>query len=131
MDVFLQAVAGALIAVILCALLSTHRKDVSLLLSLAVCCMVLLVAANFLKPVMELMESLRQTGQLDSRLLQTILKAVGIGMIAEFASLICADAGNSALGRAVELLAAAVVLWLSIPLMNELLELVQKMAGAR
>lgn len=130
MNIFIQAVAGALIAVIFCALLSGQRKDITLLLSLAVCSMILLAAVNFLEPVVELMDTLREAGQLDPQLLQTILKAVAIGLIAELAALICSDGGNAALGRAVEILAGAVVLWLSIPLMKELLELVQKMAGA-
>lgn len=129
MNIFWQAVGGALIAVILCSLVSTQSRDISLLLSLAVCCLVLLAAVNFLKPVVELIKQLQEAGKLDSQLLQTIFKAVGIGLIAELASLICADAGNSALGRAVEVLAAAAVLWLSIPLMTSLLELVQEMAG--
>lgn len=100
-----------------------------MLLSLAVCTMVLLVAVNFLKPVVELIKLLQETAGLDHQLLETVLKAVGIGLIAELAGLLCSDAGNAALGRAVEMLATVAVLWLAIPLITQLLELVQKMAG--
>lgn len=129
MEFFWQAVAGVLIGVILCTLLSKSGKDIALLLSLFVCCMALMAAVYFLEPVVELIGTLREAGQLDSEMLRIVLKAVGIGIVGELASLICSDSGNSALGRAVEILAAAAVLWLSIPLISALLELVQEMAG--
>lgn len=129
MTAFLQAAAGVLIAVVLCAVLSRQGKEITLLLSLAVCCMVLLAAAAYLEPVVALIGTLKDAAQLDGDLFGVILKAVGIGLIAELASLICADSGNGALGRAIEILAAAVILWLSVPLMTALLELVQRLAG--
>lgn len=130
MAAFLQAVGGVLVAVILCAVLNRQGKDFTVLLSTAVCIMVLIAASAYLEPVMMLIETLIDTAQLDSDLFQTILKAVGIGLIGELASLICADSGNAALGKTVEILTAGVILWLSIPLMTALLELVQQMVGS-
>lgn len=119
-----------MIAVILCLSIASHSKDMTLLLSLAACVMVLIVAVNFLEPVVELVQTLETEGKLNSDLLERILKAVGVGVIGELASMICNDAGNSALGRVLEMLTASVILWLSIPLFQRLLELVQEMAGA-
>ena len=129
MTLFWQAVACALIAAVLCTVLSAQGKDMTLLLTLGAAAMVLLAAVRFLEPVVELAQTLRSAGELDPELLQTILKAVGLGLVVELASLICADAGNSALARAVEMVGAAAILWLSIPMMTTLLELVQQMAG--
>lgn len=129
MELFWQAMACALIAVILCTVLSSKGKDMTLLLTLTGCCMVLLAAVHFLEPVVEFVQTLRKIGQLDYDLMETILKAVGIGLIGELASMICADAGNSALARAVELAAASAILWLSIPLLTSLLDLIRQMAG--
>lgn len=129
MTAYLNAVAGVLIAAVLGVVLSRQGKDISLLLSLAVCCMVLLVAVRYLEPVMEFLDTLATLSNLDSDLMNTMLKVVGIGLIAELASLICADSGNSAMGKAVEFLAAGAVLWLSIPMMTTLLELIQQIVG--
>lgn len=129
MGSFLQVVAGVLVAVILCGALSRTGKDISMLLSIAVCCMVLVAAVRFLQPIVELIRTLFDSSQLDSQWYAIVLKTVAIGLISQFAGLICADAGNSAMGKAVELLATAAVLWLSIPLMEALLELVQTMMG--
>lgn len=129
MTAYLNAVAGVLIAAVLGVVLSRQGKDISLLLSLAVCCMVLLVAVRYLEPVMEFLDTLATLSNLDNDLMNTMLKVVGIGLIAELASLICADSGNSAMGKAVEFLAAGAVLWLSIPMMTTLLELIQQIVG--
>ena len=84
---------------------------------------------SYLEPVVDLIRSLKSVGDLDHELLQIMLKAVGIGLVAEISGLICADAGNSALGKSIQILASAVVLWLSILMLTALLELVQKILG--
>ena len=129
MDGFLQGVGIALIAVVLCCVLAGTRKDISMLLGLAACCMILFAGISYLKPVMELVGTLAQMTSLDATWIGVVLKTVGISLVAQFAGLICADAGNTALSKAVEILAAAAVLWLSIPMMQALLELVQEMTG--
>ena len=130
MSGYIQGVAGALIAVVLCCVLARSGKDITLLLSLAACSMILLTGISYLKPVMELVSTLAQVSSLDGQWLGAVLKTVGVGLIAQMAGLICADAGNSALAKAVEILAAAAVLWLSIPMVQALLELVQEMTGS-
>lgn len=129
MDGFFQAIACVLVAVVLYALLSRYGMDMTVLLSLAVCAMVLAAAIGYLKPVMELVETLQDMSQLDPSVLNIVLKTLGVGLTAQFCSLICSDAGNSALAKSVELLASAVIIWMSIPLITQLLELVSDMAG--
>lgn len=130
MDIFLKAAAGVLMAVIFILVLSKQGKDLGVLLIISVCCMVICAAVNFLQPVKELLTNLQTVGQLKSDTLTIILKAVGIGLITEVTCLICSDAGNAALGKTLEFLSSAVILWLSIPLLNELLELLDNILGA-
>lgn len=129
MDTYIQAVGLSLVAVVLCLLLGQYNKNMTLLLTLAACAMVFGVGVFFLEPVVELLTSLQEFIGLDSGYMQIILKAVGVGMIGELVALLCADAGNAALGKTVELLTAAAVLWLSVPLFTELLELIQRLMG--
>ena len=126
----IQGVAGALVAVVLCSALARSGKDINQLLSLAACCMILLTAIGYLKPVIDLVHTLGAMTALDDRWIGLVLKTVGIGLLSQIAGLICADAGNSALAKGVEILAAAAVLWLSIPMIQALLELVQEMTGS-
>lgn len=130
MDVFLKAAAGVLVAVILVLVLTKQGKDLSVLLIMAVCTMIVCAALSYIQPVKDLIIRLQTIGQLDSDTLSILLKAVGIGLIAEVTSLICSDAGNAAMGKTLQFLASAVILWLSIPLLNELLELLDTVLGA-
>ncbi len=124
-----QAVGAVLIAVILCTVLRRDAKETAVLLSVLVCGMVLLGAVSYLKPVIAFLNTLQSTVHVSSDLFQILLKAVGIGLISELVGLICNDCGNAAMGRAVEIMASAVILWLSLPLLTSLLELVQRIAG--
>lgn len=129
MAALIQAIAGVMVGVILIAVMQKQGKEIALVLSLAVCAMVLAVAGGYLKSVVELIENLKKAAELDDDLVAAALKAVGIALLSQFAALICNDSGNSAMGRSVELLGCAAILWLAIPMMNMLLELVLKITG--
>ena len=125
----MRGCAGALLAVILCLTLGKQGKELGTLLTMAVCSMICAVAMSYLKPVMDFVEQLEITGNLDGDLIAILLKAAGIGFLSEIACLVCSDAGNSALGKSVQILGTGVILWLSIPLFQELLELLGRILG--
>ena len=130
MDIFVKCAAGVLVAAVLIITIAKQGKDISILLVMAVCCMVLGAAVAFLQPVVDFIKQLQSIGQLDSEMITILLKAVGIGLLAEITCLICADSGNASLGKALQLLATATILWLSLPLLNELIELIDNILGA-
>ena len=129
MDMFLKATAAVLLSVILFLILNPHFKELGMLITLAACCMVAIVAGQFIEPVVGFLDTLQQVGNLDESFLAILLKVVGIGFLSEIAALVCADAGNTTLGKTLQMLAACVILWLSIPLLNSLLELIQDILG--
>ena len=117
-------------SVVLCLALAKGNKDISLLLSLTVCSLVAIAAMSYLHPVVDFFRKLKGIGQLDPELFGILLKAVGIGILSEISGQICEDSGNKALGKTLQLLAAVVVLWLSIPLFDNLMDLLQKILEA-
>lgn len=129
MTLFLQASGAVLLAVVLILVLGSHGKEMGTLLGLGVCCMVALIALNYLEPVVDFLATLETLGGLDGDLVEILLKAVGIGVISEIACLVCADAGNASMGKAVQLLGMAVILWLSLPLFTALIKLLQGILG--
>lgn len=129
MDLFLKATAAILLSVILYLVLNGQNKELALLLTLAVCCTVIIAAARFVQPVISFLDDLQQIGQLDNTYLMVLLKVVGVGFVSEVAALVCTDAGNATLGKTLQLLSACVILWLSIPLMGSLIELIQDILG--
>lgn len=129
MEQFLQAAALVLLAVILSLVLSRQSRDMGTLLSLAVCCMVCVTAVSFLSPVVEFLREVRRAGELDSEFLSILLKCAGIGVLAELAQLICVDAREGAMGKALQILSNAAILWLSLPMMRKLLAILQEVLG--
>lgn len=129
MEQFLQAVALVLVAVIVTIVVGRQNKDISLVLSLAVCVVVLLAGAAFLEPVVDFLQEVQTLGNLDTQFLTILLKAAGIGLLSELAGLICSDAGESAMGKAIQMLANAAILWISLPLLRQLLTLLEEVLG--
>lgn len=129
MDRFLQAAAGGMVAVILWLMLSRQGKDFALLLSLLACSLILTAMGLYLEPVLDLVQRLEHLGNLQPEWISVMLKAVGIGLVVELSSLICADAGNASVGKAIQFLGTSVILWLSVPLINGLLELIMQVLG--
>ena len=126
---FFQAVAAVMLAVILILSIRGQGKDMGLLLSLFVCCSVGCIAMAYLKPVIAFVQQLRSVGNLDSEMLSVLLKVVGTALIGEIAALVCTDAGNAAMGKALQILTVATILWLSLPMFTALLELVETILG--
>ena len=128
MVLFWKAAAGALITVVLGLALGKSR-DFSMLLSLAACTMISILALTYLEPILEFIRELEGIRQLQGDMLSILLKAAGIGLVAEIAAVRCADAGNASLGNSLQLLGTGVILCLSLPILRTMLDLIQMILG--
>ena len=129
MELFLKACGAVLLTVILVLSFNTQSRDLSLVLLIGVCCMTALVALNYLEPVIDFIRQLEQLGNIDGSVVRILLKAVGIGLISEIAALICSDAGSNSLGKGIQFLGSAVILWLSLPMFTMLMDLLRQIVG--
>ena len=128
MTAFFQTCGAVLLAVVLILMLR-RQQELGTVLSVAVCCMAAVIAMSYLSPVIDFLGTLETLGNLDSNLVKVLLKGTGIGILSEIACLVCNDAGNTSLGKAVQLMGTAVILWLSLPLFTALAELLQSVLG--
>ena len=129
MSIFLKAVAGVWIAVILWLSVNKDNKGISTLLTLAVCIMVFTVCAYFLQPIIDFIRKLELLGELDEGLISVVLKVVGIGLLTEISVAICKDSGNESMGRSLLILSSVAAIWLSIPVFERLIALLDKILG--
>lgn len=129
MNGFLKAAAGVLLAVIMVLALGKEGKQTALLLVLSVCAMVGILALDYFRPVVDFMQRLSTVGNLNGEMLETLLKVVGIGLIGEIAALVCADSGYASLGKVLQILSAALILRLALPLFEQLLDLLERVLG--
>ena len=125
MDGFIKSISLTLIVVVLCLFVGKRDKDIAMLLSLLACCMLLIVAIQYLKPVFRFFEYLREVGNIESDMLSVLMQVVGVGLIAQVMGGICTDAGYGAIGKSVHILGTAVTLSASLPAFNKLLELLE------
>lgn len=125
MDNFIKAVAVVLVTVVMCLILSKQGKDYSAVLVICVSCMIAVVAMGYIQNILAFINKLISAGNLNQDLIEILYKTVGIGFLTEITSMICTDAGNTALAKSIQFLSSAVILWLCIPLFTQLLELVE------
>ena len=126
MDGFTKAAAAALITAVLCLVLSKQGKDTAILLTLLACVTILTVAMGYLQTVTDFISTLDALVDLEGDYFRILLKITGIGLLSETASMVCTDAGNGALAKALQILSTIFILCLSIPLLQQLLDLIRK-----
>lgn len=129
MALFWKTIAAIFITIILVPALEKQGKDMTVVLIVLVCCMAGTGVFVFLEPVFSFLYKLQETAGLDAGVLKTLLKLVGIGLMGEIVSVICTDAGCSALGKGMQLLTSALILSLSVPIMESLTELIRDILG--
>ena len=130
MNIFFKAAAGILAALVVWLCISKYNKDISVIISLAVCAMVILSAMTFIRPIIDFLRKLQNTGNLDRELISVVLKVVGIAIIGELCTLVCKDAGNESMGKALQFLSASVAIWMAIPVFEKLLSLLDGILGS-
>lgn len=130
MSIFIKAVVIILVTVIFSLVLPKNAKEFQVILSLGGCALVITAAYSFLSPVVDLLKELTSIGKLNEDTVSILLKATGVGLITEYVVLICQDAGNSALGKMLQVLGSAAILWLSLPLISSLMELVSNLLSS-
>ncbi|MDY3224267.1 MAG: stage III sporulation AC/AD family protein [Candidatus Faecousia sp.] len=107
-----------------------EEKDIAAVLSVTVCCIAAAVAIAYLEPVLDLLWELQSECCLPEGLLPVLMKAVGVALVAELSATVCSDAGNTALGKILQILGCAAVLSLSVPIFRTLMTMIREMIGA-
>ena len=126
MELFWKAVGGLLIAAVLGMVLG---KDMSLLLCLTACVMGTAVAMHYFQPVLSMLRQLESAANLQGDFLRILCKILGIGLISEVAAMVCTDAGSGAVGKLLRMLTCAGILWVSIPVFQSVLSILQQILG--
>lgn len=129
MSYFYQGAAAVLLATLVCLVLDKQGKDFTIVISICVCSMVMALGAAYLEPVLDFLRQLETLAQLEGSMISILFKVAGIGILSEIAGMICSDAGNASMSKVLHILATAVILWLSIPIFNEMLDLIQDILG--
>lgn len=117
-------VTGALAAL----LIKKSNPELALTLSLAVSLLVLGLALRVFSDLSEIVNMLTRMTGLSNALIAPVLKCMGIGIITRLSSELCREAGQLAVASSVELAGAACALYIALPLIRTLLQMIGELA---
>lgn len=130
MDDLFKCVACILVASILSVILSSNRKEFSVLLAILVCSLIGITAVTYLSQILSFLKRIELTSNLNGSMITILFKTVGISIVSEIAIMICNDSGNTAFGKVLNVLTTAISLWICMPLFTELLDLMENILQA-
>lgn len=130
MDDLFKCVACILVASILSVILSSNRKEFSILLAILVCSLIGITAVTYLSQIISFLNRIELTSNLNGSMITILFKTVGISIVSEIAIMICNDSGNTAFGKVLNVLTTAITLWICMPLFTELLDLMENILQA-
>ncbi len=114
----------SLVAVILLTLLRQELPELAVLLSTVVGVIILLKLVGRLTELISAFEYLAAKAQINEVYLETLFKVMGVAYLAGFGGQICRDAGEGALALKLELAGKIIILFLAVPIMVAILEMV-------
>lgn len=126
MEIF-KLSAIILTAVIVVGALPTFSKEISLIITLSCCTVILLYILKMIVPVVEYVRDLTRNIYFDR--FDVVLKAVGVGLITQFVSDTALDCGNRSLANQMIFAGRICVLMLAIPVFVQVLEIIERLTN--
>lgn len=118
--VTLSLFSVALVAIIL--VVKEIKPDFVIYITLAFSVVIFLYIAAPISKVVEAFTNIADKSGIKSEILTLVIKVVGISFIAEFASSICSDAGQTAIASKIESAAKIAILTMALPILTGTLE---------
>lgn len=115
------------IAVILALSLKSKSPEMSSLVSVAICLVVIALCIGRIGTIVDTIKRISEHINIDSTYLVVLLKLIGIAYVCEFASGISKDAGYSAVSSQIELLGKLTMLMVSLPVLMQVIETIISM----
>lgn len=125
MDI-IKIIGIAFIAVIIIVILKQYRPEFAIYASIIAGVLILGLASNTLSGIIDMIKSISSKTNINSEFLVILIKITGIAILTEFAVSICKDAGESAIASKVDVGGKIIIISMSIPIINALIDTVVK-----
>ena len=123
MDMLALAAAG--MAAALCGVVVRQKSpELSILLVLTACVLLLWNTLPFFETIRTLLEELTALGDLSPVLLRPMVKTVGLSLVTRLSASLCRDAGEGGIAAFLEVAGGAAAVAAALPLMEMVLDLV-------
>ena len=112
----------AFASVFIIVLLKQYKPEFVVHISILAGILIFLMILPKLSAILELLNNFTEKLGVNSQFFGILLKITGIAYLAEFASDICKDSGETAIASKVELGAKVIIIAMSIPILGAVLE---------
>ena len=117
--------ALSVLAALMILVVKKQSPELALVLSLCACALGAILVLDGVSPVLQLAQSLADRAGLEPALAAPLWKCLGLGLLTELSSGLCADAGQGTLAKLVELGGAVLCICVSLPLTQAVLALIE------
>ena len=125
MDI-IKIIGIAFIAVIVIVILKQYRPEFAIYASIIAGVLILSLASGTLSGIINMIKSISSKTNINSEFLVILIKITGIAILTEFAVSICKDSGESAIASKVDIGGKIIIISMSIPIINALIDTVVK-----
>lgn len=115
-----------IISSVFCRLLGKYNKEQAFMLSAVTCTVILGFILLRMTPVFSFINNLCAVCSIDEKYIMILFKSAGICYLTQFTCDICHDCGEGAVAAAAEISGKAALMIISLPLLEEIVSLVQK-----
>ena len=129
MESVFSFIAIAIIAVLLCVLLRKENAAYGLFVSIAAGLILLLAVLEPMRTLLTQITQLADRIPLHSSWIAAMIKIVGVCFLGEWAIQLCKDAQENAIAVKLEICIRILVLFLCIPILSQLIELIFSLLG--
>lgn len=122
----LKIIGVGLISLIIVVILKQYKPDFAIYISILAGILILMFVMDKLGNVVTMLANIQSKVSTNNQFLVILLKVTGIAFLTEYASSICKDAGESAIATKIDLGGKILIISISIPIIQSLLELIVK-----
>ncbi|ADQ04347.1 stage III sporulation protein AD [Caldicellulosiruptor owensensis OL] len=122
----LNIIALCMVSIFVVSILKRTQKEIGLAVAVIVGILIFLMLIDKLVYVVEKIVEMSNRVSFASGYVKTLIKMTGIALVSEYTASVCKDSGESAIAEKVEFAGKIIILFLSLPLIMSLFDLITK-----
>lgn len=128
MEIVIKLAVVALVAALCTLLIKSKNSEQAFLLGTASAVIICLSAMKFLGDIVDFLRKLIDLSNVSSAVFLPVVKCIGIAIVSKLVCELCKDAGQAGIASAVEYFGAVAAVYISLPLLETILDLLVNMA---
>lgn len=118
-----KIVVVSLVSTLIISVIKPQKKEFALTISIICGVLIFSFIFSYLKSIIDTINAVMERFNLDTSMFVIIMKIIFVAYICEFGANICRDAGESAIASKVELGGKIIIVYLSLPVIEAVINL--------